>query len=349
MKKKLVLVITVLVVALIVVTLFSNRAAMEKKAKIVAITSYPVSVVTAAKQKLDETFSQVGVIVSNNDVEVASELQGKVTAVYVKEGSHVSPGSPLVKVDDMVPEANYASAKSSYEKALNDWKRMQGLYQDGLISKTDLETSQQVYSAAEAGFVNAKRQYQNSIITSSISGIVTARPVNIGTMVNNGMVVATVIDNSLFKVQLNIAEQYAFKLRVGDPVGITSEVYPGIQFQGRIDTISAKADAAHTYPVQILLANNKQYPLKSGMFGTSAFTIRNQDIITIPRESIIGSVKSAQVYIVEDGIAKLRSILVSTVAGTVVGIKQGLREGEVVVVNGQNNLQDNARVEIVKN
>ncbi|HBF37242.1 MAG TPA: hypothetical protein DDW50_07960, partial [Firmicutes bacterium] len=166
MKKKLVLVITVLVVALIVVTLFSNRAAMEKKAKIVAITSYPVSVVTAAKQKLDETFSQVGVIVSNNDVEVASELQGKVTAVYVKEGSHVSPGSPLVKVDDMVPEANYASAKSSYEKALNDWKRMQGLYQDGLISKTDLETSQQVYSAAEAGFVNAKRQYQNSIITS---------------------------------------------------------------------------------------------------------------------------------------------------------------------------------------
>jgi RND family efflux transporter MFP subunit len=349
MKKAIVLIIVVLVCGLIVVTLFSNRAAMEKKAKIIAITSYPVSVVTAAKQKLDETFSQIGLIVSNNDVAVASELQGKVTAVYVKEGSYVSTGSPLVKVDDVVPEANYLSAKSNYEKAKNDWTRKQALHQDGLISDSDLEAVQQTYSAAEASFVNAQRQYQNSTVASPISGIVTARPVNIGTMVNNGTVVATVIDNSLFKVQLNVAEQYAFKLRVGDTVGIQTEVYPGIKFQGRIDTISAKADEAHTYPVQIVLANNKQYPLKSGMFGTAVFIIRNQDIITIPREALIGGVKSAQVYVIEDGIAKLRDVLVSSTAGTVVGIKQGLQVGQIVVVNGQNNLRDNAPVKVMKN
>jgi RND family efflux transporter MFP subunit len=255
----------------------------------------------------------------------------------------------LVKVDDVVPEANYLSAKSNYEKAKNDWTRKQALHQDGLISDSDLEAVQQTYSAAEASFVNAQRQYQNSTVASPISGIVTARPVNIGTMVNNGTVVATVIDNSLFKVQLNVAEQYAFKLRVGDTVGIQTEVYPGIKFQGRIDTISAKADEAHTYPVQIVLANNKQYPLKSGMFGTAVFIIRNQDIITIPREALIGGVKSAQVYVIEDGIAKLRDVLVSSTAGTVVGIKQGLQVGQIVVVNGQNNLRDNAPVKVMKN
>lgn len=349
MKKTILLIASILVVSLIVFTLFHNKAEMAKKAKIVPITSYPVSVVTVSKQKLDQALSLVGVIVANNDVAIVSEVSGKVTQVFVKEGSYVSAGAPVIKIDDTLLKASYISAQTSFEKAKNDWERKQSLEKDGLISASDLEAASQTYKSAEAQFIAARRQYENTTVTSPISGLVTSRPVNIGMMVNPGTMVANVIDNSLFKVKLNIGEENAFKLREGDSVTVETDVYPGVKFYGKIDSISAKGDEAHTYPVQIVIHGSKQYPLKSGMFGKVTFNIKNQDALTIPREALIGSIKDAQVYVVEDGVAKLRDILVGSAVGTVVAVKQGLNAGDVVVVNGQNNLQDNMAVTIEKN
>lgn len=350
MKKLIALIGVVCVVGLIIFTLLSNKAAMQKKAQIIPITSYPVSVVTVSKQKLDEQLSQVGVIVANNDVAIVSELQGqaKVTAVLVKEGSYVRAGSPIVKIDDILPQANYLAAKTSYEKAQKDWERNQSLQKDGLISDSQLESARLAYESAQAQYVAAERQYQNATITSPISGLITSVPVNIGMIVNPGTVVANVIDNSLFKVKLNIGEEDAFKLQVGASVIVETDVYPGAKFNGTIYSVSGKGDEAHTYPVQIIIPNSKQYPLKSGMFGKVSFNIKNQMVITIPRDALVGSIKNPQVYVVEDGTAKLRNIIVGTTVGTISSVKQGLTEGETVVISGQNNLQDNVGVAIQK-
>jgi RND family efflux transporter MFP subunit len=349
--KKLIAIIGVFcVVGLIIFTLLSNKAAMQEKAKITPITSFPVSVVTVSKQKLDEKLSQVGVIVANNDVAIVSELQGqaKVTAVLVKEGSYVGVGSPIVKIDDVLPRANYLAAKTSYEKSQKDWERNQSLQKDGLISDSQLESARLAYESAQAQYVAAQRQYQNATITSPISGLITSVPVNIGMIVNPGTVVANVIDNSLFKVKLNIGEEDAFQLRVGDSVVVETDVYPGVKFNGTTSSVSGKGDEAHTYPVQIIIPNNKQYPLKSGMFGKVSFNLKNQIAITIPRDALVGSIKNPQVYVVQDGTAKLRNILVGTTVGTIISVKQGLAEGETVVISGQDNLQDNVEVAIQK-
>lgn len=350
MKRLIAIIGTIVIAGLIVFTLLSNRAAIQKKARIVPITSYPVSVVTVLKQKIDEQLSQVGVIVANNDVAIVSELQSqaKVTAVYVKEGSYVTAGSPIIKIDDTLPQANFEAAKTNYEKAQKDWERNHELQKTDVISESELEASRSAYDSAQAQYVAAKRQYQDAAITSPISGVITAVPVNLGMIVNPGAVVANVIDNSLFKVQLNIGEADVFKLRVGDPVVVETEVYSGIKFTGTIYTISDKGDEAHTYPVQIIVPNNKQYPFKSGMFGKITINFKNQMELTIPRTALIESIKNPQVYVVEDGIAKLRGILVGTTVGTFITVKQGLAEGETVVVSGQDNLQDNVSVIIQK-
>ena len=64
------------------------------------------------------------------------------------------------------------------------------------------------------------------------------------------------------------------------------------------------------------------------------------ETLAIPRESIVGDLQNAKVYIVEEGKAVLRSIQVGTVFDKNIQVKKGLQEGETIVVSGQINLED---------
>ena len=95
--------------------------------------------------------------------------------------------------------------------------------------------------------------------------------------------------------------------------------------------------------------NDKENPLKAGMFAKVKFTgIENREAVVIPREALVGSVKNPQVFVVDNGIARLRDLVVGDQAGTSIQVLHGLTEGETIVVSGQNNLVDGVGVEIVK-
>jgi RND family efflux transporter MFP subunit len=306
-------------------------------------TAHSVSVVTAAKQSVSDNLSLMGTIAANNDVVVMSETQGRVVKVN---------GSVLVEVDDELKEANYKAAKLSYDKAKNDLERFESLYNDKSISESQIEQARWAFQSAESQYIVARRQYRDTKITTPISGIVTARPVDIGSMLQGSpqpSVVANIVDISKLKVKISVAEKDVFKLKIGDNVEVTTDVYPNATFDGNVITISAKGDESHTYPVEIRIDNSKTFPLKAGMFGRVNFTLKNKaDYVVIPREAILGSLKDAKIYVIQNNIAKLRSVVVRKEIGTSIEILNGLNEGEVVVINGQNNLKDNAAVVIRK-
>jgi len=269
--------------------------------------------------------------------------------VLVKEGSYVKAGQPLIKLDDVLTQAQYMSATTSYEKAQKDWERARDLRRQEVISNTELEAARLQSKAAEATYITSRKQYHNSVIVAPIAGVVVSCPVTVGSMVGKDDVVANVVDMSLFKLELNVDEPTAFRLKVGNVVTITTDVYPGVTFSGRIDSISAKCDAAHNYPVKLIIQNNhSQYPLKSGMYGKATFDMLGQEALVIPRTALVGSVKQPQVFVVEGDQAKLREIVVGNQVGTKLTIVQGLKEGDRIVYNGQENIKDNARVEIVR-
>jgi RND family efflux transporter MFP subunit len=344
MKKIIVIIGIIGIFGLILFTLLNNRAQMQQSARKRAAVAFPVTVATVSQQEYNEQISQAGLLVANSDVAIVSQLQGQAIAIMVQEGSYVSAGSPITKLEDQVPEANFLSAQTSCQKARKDWERSSALHKDGLISDAELESARLTFKNAEAQFVSAQKQYHNSMITSPIAGIITSVPISVGTMVNQGMIVANVVDISKLKVMLNVGEQDAFKLKPGDQAVIETDVYPGIKFYGKVENISAKGDEAHTYPVKIVIPNNKQYPLKSGMFGRVSINLGNQTALTIPRDALLGSIQNAQVFVVENEKAKLQDIRVGSEIGTNIVIFNGLEEGQKVVTSGQYNLKDNSMV-----
>jgi RND family efflux transporter MFP subunit len=314
-------------------------------------TSYSVSVVKASKKDVTDSFSQVGTIVAYNDVAVVSETSGRVVKVNAEVGDYKPAGSVLVEVDSELREAAYKAANVSYEKVKKDLERYEALYKEGSISDSQIEQARWSFQSAESQYIVARRQLSDTKITTPISGIVTARYVNIGTMVMGApqaTQIANVVDISRLKVKASVAEKDVIRLKVGEKVEVTTDVFPNAVFTGSIFSISSKGDDGHTYPVEVVLKNSK-LQLKAGMFGRVMFTPKSSgNLIVIPRESIVGSVKNAALYVVNNNVAKLRSVVTGKEVGTNIEILSGLQEGELVVVNGQNNLSDNASVIIRK-
>jgi len=146
-------------------------------------TSYSVSVITASRKDITDNFSQVGTIVAYNDVAVVSETSGRVVKVRAEIGDYKEAGSVLVEVDSELKEAAFKTAEVAYEKAKKDLERYEALFKEGSISDTQIEQARWSYQSTEAQYIVARRQLSDTKITTPISGIVTARYVNVGTMV----------------------------------------------------------------------------------------------------------------------------------------------------------------------
>jgi RND family efflux transporter MFP subunit len=341
-------IIAVLGLGLIVAVLFYNKNRSGADLKTEILKDVPVNVATVKKQPLQENLSLVGTIGANNDVNVVSETQGRVTAVMVKIGDYVAAGAILVRIDDELKQANLAAAEVNYEKAKKDYERYQSLLKKNTITQSQLDGARLSFKSAESQYTVARRQVSDTRIAAPIAGYVTARPVDVGAMVQPGTSVANIVDISTLKVKLNVAEKDAFKLNAGDRVEVTTEVYPGVTFNGKISSVSAKGDEAHTYPVEVMIPNSKQHPLKAGMFGRISFnSMAMKEAVTIPREALVGSIRDPKVFVLDGHVARLRSIVVGGIAGMSLGVTQGLTEGERIVVNGQNNLKDSTTVTVL--
>jgi RND family efflux transporter MFP subunit len=320
----------------------------EEQTQSAMATEVPVSITTVKRQKLESTLSLVGNINASADVNVISETQGTVTAVFVKVGMAVRPGTVLLQVDDEIPRSNKAAAEISFQKAQRDFQRAEDLYQENSISVSQLDASRLAMKAAENQLDIARRQLENTRIKSPIGGTVNARYVDLGTMVQPGKPVANIVDINTLKVRVNVSEREAFQLKVGDHVDIGTDIYPATPFDGTVDNIASKADEAHTYPVEIVVPNSLKYPLKAGMFARIVFkSIAPIEALTIPRVALIGSIKEAQVFVVRANLARICKVVIGRQSADLLEVASGLAEGDTVVTSGQNNLIDQTQVQIV--
>jgi len=350
MKKIIFAAVVLIIIAGIVGILFYNKAQRESKRQKAEIqTTYPVIVASAERKELSDTLSLVGTTVPFNEVIVSAETAGRVSGLYYDVGTRVSKGKVLVKLDDEVKQATVDNAEANFEKAKKDYERYELLLETKSVTESQFEQAKLLYKQTEAALKIAQRQLKDSKIIAPLSGVVTQRNVELGSYLNTGNPVATIVNIDRLKVKVYVPEVEAYKLKEGDRVDLKTEVYPAEVFEGTIKVINAKADDSHSYPVEIILDNKKSSPLKAGLFVRVYFkTLQSVSSLVIPRSALVGSIKDAKVFVVENNVATLRKIVVGGQFGEKLEVLEGLAQGETVVVNGQVNLKDSSSVTITK-
>lgn len=353
MKRILLITITVLAAgALVGWVLVTNKKENEAKTAVVARTgnAVAVTVTPVSKQAIKLDFSANGNFSANQDLKLMSETSGRITQLMAKEGSRVSKGQVLAVIDSEVASIDLRRAEDAYSKLQTDYQRYQSSFATGGVTKAQLDDIELSLRNAESQLQQSKRRLTDAAIKAPISGIVNSRSVEIGSYVSIGTELFEIVDGSRLKLNVTANEYQVVHIRVGDRVSISSKVFPGATFEGKVSFIAEKADNTLKYPVEITVDNNQNLPLKSGMYATANFEFpEGTPQVVIDRSAFVGSVNSNQVYSYSQ--AEQKAILKEVVAGRIIGerveILSGLEEGELVITSGQINLRDGARVEVL--
>jgi RND family efflux transporter MFP subunit len=346
-------IIILVVLALIGGTAFvlsKNKAVIEESKKIPALKAVAVTVAAVDEKTFSDNLAVLGTVIANREINVMAETQGKVLDVLFENGQTVSKGQTLVRVDGELRNVNVMSAQVNFDKAQADVNRFEAAFKDKAITESQVEAARFALKAAEAQLLAAKRQLRDTNIVAPFSGIINSKNVEVGTMLVTvpPTSIASLIDISTLKVKVSLAEKEVFKVKRGDKVDITTDVYGSTVFKGVVDVIGVKGDDAHNYPIEIVLQNNGEKPLKAGMFCKASFSnLPSRNMVSIPREALVGSSKNPQVYVVEGNKAKLKSLVLGAEIGTYIEVLGGLQKGEQVVVNGQINLNDGMEVKVL--
>jgi RND family efflux transporter MFP subunit len=353
MKKISIIILIIGIVGIVAFRLASNKKEIDSRNQVKDKSNFKVAVNVAkvTSRTNEKNLSLVGTVVANQVVDIKSEVQGKIIGLYYELGDYVSQGKVIARIDDKIRQLAVANAEQSLADAHQNFERYKTLYEGGGATKAQFDQYKLALDNAENRFQQAKKELSSAVITAPFSGYITTKSIENGAFVNIGAPIATIVDISQLKVQLSVPERDVYELNVGDPVDISSNVYPGVTFKGKIKFISYQGDASHNYPIEISMLNQKSNPLKAGTYVDIAFNKKNQTAsLQIPRDALVGSIKDAKVYVVntDNDIARIKNIIVGHDNGNFLEVISGLSEEEYIVTSGHINLSDSSKVTIIK-
>jgi RND family efflux transporter MFP subunit len=350
MKSKIItpIIVTVSIVGLIAWKLVDNKQTIDRNAELslTVNTVVPVMVEKPRYVELSERIRVKGRIDSENEVAVYSKAQGIVVRKYRKAGDVVSRGTVITQLENNVILENLRLSELDLAKAKKDVERFQNLASIGAVTVRELEESQIILRTVESRITDLQDQLRHTTITSPASGVINKDYFEEGTLLSVGSSVVDIVDNKALKMITNVTEKEVLKLKVGMEAVITTDVYPGSAFTGRIGAISPKSNDQFYYSVELVL-NHPQ--LKPGMFATAIFNVdgNNRNTPAVSREAIVGGLKAPHVFVIRDSKACKVAVQVGISDGEYIEITDGISPDDVVVKNGQINLIDGTEVSIL--
>jgi RND family efflux transporter MFP subunit len=353
--KKIITTVIIIVASLAVIgyILTSNKSENKAKTDIVAEKNAAVSVKVAPVKTEEITLDFVanGSFEPIQELTFSAEKSGKVISVLVKEGDYVSVGQTLATVRGDVIDVNAQTANAVYQNSKSDFARYENAFKSGGVTKQQLDQAKLALTNAEANLKQARINVGDTRIKAPIKGFINKRYIEPGSILT-GMPATSLFDIvnvSKLKLNVTVDESQVASLKKGNTVLVSSSVFPDKSFTGKITFIAAKADATLNFPVEIEIANNSDNSLKAGMYGTANFgSKQKQQLKVVPRNAFVGSVSANEVFVVENGIAKLKKVTAGRILGDQVEVVEGLDEGDTVIITGQINLQNGNAVEVIK-
>lgn len=306
----------------------------------------PVDAMVIQPQLLDNKIITTGTLLANEEVELRPEIAGRVTDVLFTEGGKVKKGDVLIKINDRELKAQLKGKEIEEKQASDLEARARRLLEIKGISQVDYDSNANTLNMIKAQREVIQAQLAKTEIIAPFDGIIGLRYVSPGTYVSTNMLVATMQDVGLIKVEFSVPEKYAKQIKRGTEitvrVGDSQEEYKGVIYaaESKIDLATRTIKARAKIP-------NPKGDLIPGSFAKVVITLEQlPNAIVIPSEAVIPEMSGDKVFICVNG--KARSIPVKAGIRTETGIQivEGLNPQDTLLVTGLLQLADGKTVEI---
>ena len=193
-----------------------------------------------------------------------------------------------------------------------------------------------------------EREYNRAVLTSPISGVVTARNYDPGDMTSTLPVLTVGQLSPVVKVMINVSENDMTKIAVGMPVEITFDAFPEEKFSGKIYRVYPTVDeATRTFGVEIRIPNPKEQ-LKPGMFARVNIDFGSAENVVVPDRAVVKQTGSGNkyVYVLHGNTVSYNKVEIGQRLGSSYELLSGVNNGDTVVIAGQTRLADGVQVEV---
>lgn len=339
--------------AVIGIAVYATGSAKKDAGGFAGYPPVKVALASVERRVVPRVFDGVGELEAGRQVQVAAEAAGRITRIAFESGQQVQQGQLLVQLNDAVEQAELIRLKAQLRNAEILHARARKLVERNVASQEQLDNA----VAARDMALGAVRQTQALIdqkaIRAPFSGQLGIRRVHLGQYLGVAEPVASLVDARTLKSNFSLDESTSPELKLGQPLEVLVDAYPGRSFPARISAIDPLIGKSRTVQVQALL-DNPEGLLAAGMFASIRVS-RKADApsLSVPETAVTYTAYGDTVFVAhQDGDRPLSAKRVSVRIGERwdgrVEILQGLAEGDRVVTSGQINLSDGMAVEPVK-
>jgi membrane fusion protein (multidrug efflux system) len=315
-----------------------------------------VEVAKVEVMKLTDDAQTVGSLRSRQGVVIRPEISGRIRDLNFKDGDRVKKGQLLVQLDDQLQQAQLKQAMAELGIAKSNHTRNQELQAQNFISKRTVDESAANMEVSEAKLSLAAATAARLKILAPFDGITGIRTANPGDYLKDGADIVNIEDIEAIFVDFKLPERFQTKVRKGQMANIELDALPGRKFSALVQAIDPLLDANGRSVSVRGCIDNRSMQLRPGMFArvTQVFGERDKALV-VPEEAIVPQGPRTTVIKVVDGTNKDdkgQFVKVSQRVDVKIGIRrpgrveilEGVKEGEVIVIAGQQRIQKDGSV-----
>ena len=339
--------LTIAFVSFIAYRISKNKAKDEDpKDKGGKSKSMLVNGIIVKPETFENNLSLSGSLEANEQVEIRSEVSGIVEAIYFTEGSLVSKGQLLFKVNDIELKAQLRQATTKQELAFENERRAKLLLQKEAISQEEYEIARADFKSAQAQSQLIRAQIAKTAVKAPFSGKIGLRSISPGIYITPAILVAKLLDTNQLKITFSIPEKYASQIKVNTPLHYTVSGTT----ENHLATIYAIEPeiSENTRTLKIrAITKNKEGKLFPGTYANVVFPLEViKNAIVIPTEAIIPIQNGKKVFVFNKGLAKEVLVETATRTDASIVVLSGLKEGDTLITSGVMALKKDAPVKI---
>lgn len=308
--------------------------------------SATVTGIVAIPEEFADNLSLSGTLEANEQVEIRSEIMGVVDAINFKEGSEVSKGQVLLRVNDIELRAQLSKVGTAKQLASENERRAKLLLEKQAISQEEYDVASAGFKSAQAESQLISAQLGKATIKAPFSGTIGLRYISEGTYVTPTTPIATLVNTKQLKITFSIPEKYANRIKLNSDISFTTSGSK-TEHTAKIYAIEPQIDVATRTLKMRAIAENPEGKLYPGMFASVVLPLETvDDAILVPSEALIPIQNGKMIFVSKEG--KAKQIIVETGSRTESSVRiiSGLKVGDTILTSGVMSLKDGVPVKV---
>lgn len=294
----------------------------------------PVTAIVARPGPLSNAIRATGTILATEEVELRSEIAGKIDRIIFKEGSRVQKGDLLLKINGDELQAQMQKLESQVKLAEEKERRRRMLFEKQNISSEDYEIALNELNSIKAELAYNRARFEKTDVRAPFSGVIGLRYVSEGSYVSSSTRIASLQNLEKVKIDFAVPERYAQVVQVGQSVRFTRAGSDQV-YNGEIFAIEPKIDPqTRTLQVRAMAANPGGRLLPGG-FAEVTLELEHFDAaLLVPTQALIPELNGQKVFVAKGGKAVAAPVTIGVRTDARVQVLTGIQPGDTVITTG---------------